>query len=548
VKVVKGLPVEWGSCSRTVLLDSFTQTLSYWNNTVAAGSTPGDIIILDAITGSQIAVLSEHTTEVKCVTFSSDGTSLVSGSHKTIKLWDVQTGGVVKTFYGHTGSVWSVSISVDCTIIASVAGDDIIHLWNIQTGECYHTIQQQDKMYHVSFSPTNPQHLISICDNKICQWDNNGHQIKHPFNGSCIAFSPDGTQFVFCNGAAITVQNSDSGVAVAEFQVAGNDIRYCCFSPDSRLVAVAAYSTVYVWDITSSNPHLVETFIGHTRNITSLVFSSPSILISASWDKSVKFWQIGALSTDQVVTDPESTPITLPLISSISLQARDGIVVSRGGDGVVKTWDIPTGLCNASSKIPVKDYKHGDVNLTNSRLVFVWYADNKINIWDPEQGRFLLQADIPDSYLLDLRISGDGSKILWIDGGFIQAWDTWTGQAVGKAQYLPLWKAQSLAMEGSRVWMWCPWYNPRGWDFGIPGPSPSQLSTIPPDRLHLSDTKLWDISLCRIQDTVTGKVVFQFPGTFQGCIVEVQWNGQYLAISPKSEKEVILEIYPTFFQ
>jgi hypothetical protein len=64
---------------------------------------------------------------------------------------------------------------------------------------------------------------------------------------------------------------------------------------------------------------------------------------------------------------------------------------------------------------------------------------------------------------------------------------------------------------------------------------------MPPDTLHLNDTKLWDNRLCRIQDTVTGKVVFQLPERFQSHIVEVQWNGQYLVISPKSGKELILE-------
>jgi WD40 repeat protein len=55
-----------------------------------------------------------------CLAFSSDGTSLVSGSDDcTVKLWDVQTGGTVKTFFGHTELVLSVSISADYTIIAS---------------------------------------------------------------------------------------------------------------------------------------------------------------------------------------------------------------------------------------------------------------------------------------------------------------------------------------------------------------------------------------------------------------------------------------------
>ena len=254
------------------------------------------------------------------LTFSSDGTSLVSGSDdKTVKFWGVQTGGVVEAFHGHTEGVWSVSISADCTTIASGSDDRAIHLWNIQTGECYHTIKQQSFVGYVNFSPTNPQHFMSICDNKLWQWDVNGHQIKPPFGGSYIAFSSDGTQFVSCYSTVVTVQNSDSGVIIAKFQVANGIIKYCCFSPDDMLIAIATYNTVYVWDITNSNPHIIEIFIGHTNDVTSLAFSSPSTLISASHNKLVKFWQIGVSSADLVVIDLVSTPIASPLISSISL-------------------------------------------------------------------------------------------------------------------------------------------------------------------------------------------------------------------------------------
>ena len=107
--MIKRARAGWGTCSRIVSLDRCIWSLSYWNSTIAVGSGNRDIIILDAITGTQMAVLSGHTDEVNCVTFSSDGRSLVSGSDdKTVKLWDVQTGGVVKTFHGHTWWVLSV--------------------------------------------------------------------------------------------------------------------------------------------------------------------------------------------------------------------------------------------------------------------------------------------------------------------------------------------------------------------------------------------------------------------------------------------------------
>ena len=210
MKVVKGLPAEWGMCSRTVFLDSFTRTLSYWNNTIAIGSRPGDIIIIDATKGSQTAVLFGHTGEVNSLMFSSHGTFLVSGSYDyTVKLWDIQTGGVIKTFYGHTYWVWSVSISADCTRIASGSRDGTLHLWDIHTGECYCTVRQQGSVHHVSFSPTDPQYLMSICGNKVWQWNINGHQTNPLFDGSCIAFSSDRPQFISCYGAVATVQNPD---------------------------------------------------------------------------------------------------------------------------------------------------------------------------------------------------------------------------------------------------------------------------------------------------------------------------------------------------
>ena len=322
VKVVKGLLGGWGVCSRTTQLGNCTLTLSHHNNSIAVGSQHGDINILNAITGSQSAVLSGHTGEVNCVVFSSDGTSLVSGSDdKTVKLWDIQTGGVIKTFFGHSEEVYSVSISVGCTTIASGSGDQTICLWVIQTGECYHTIQQQGMVSHVRFSPKDPQHLISVSHDKVWQWDANGRQTRPPFNGSNVAFSSDGAQFVSCYKKTITVQNSSSGAIVTEFQTAEHATQ-CCFSPDNRLVAVATNKTAYCWDITFPKPQLVETFIGHSLMITSIIFSASATLISASYERSIKFWQIGAIAD----LKPTSLP-SMP-IKSVTLHSKEGIAIT----------------------------------------------------------------------------------------------------------------------------------------------------------------------------------------------------------------------------
>ena len=417
-KVVRGVEVGWGACSRTVSLDSSGQALSCWSDTIAVGSGSGKIITLSAITGSQMAVLSGHTNLVHSLTFSSDGRSLVSGSYdQTVKFWDVQTGGVVQTFYGHTDWVYSVSISVDCTRIALGSGDHTIRLWDIQTGECLCTIQRQQDVFCVSFSPLNPQHIFSVSDDKICEWDTDGYQIPSTYDGSHIIFSPDHTKFALCNGNDITVQNSDSRTTVARFNV--SDYTECfCFSPDGNFIAAAVDTTAYVWDITSQDPHLIATFIDHTDDITSLVFSSPSSLVSVSDD--VKFWKIGTSPSDNISANSQSTPFCSAWIKSITLQARDGIVVSSDRDGVVKTWDISTGVCKASFQTPAGDcypWAKQDARLIDSRLIFIWCPYDKIHVWEIETGELLQTLVTPQLY--DLRISGDGSceSMVYVDMG-----------------------------------------------------------------------------------------------------------------------------------
>ena len=533
-----GLPAEWGACFRIVSLSSRTLDLSYWNNTIAVGSVGGDIIILDSITGGQMAVLSGHTEDINCLTFSSDGKSLVSGSDdKTVKLWDVQTGGVVKTFHGHTRRVWSVSISADHARIASGSSDKSIHLWDIQTGECHCVIEQQYSVRYVSFSPKAPQHLLSICDGKVWQWDINGHQMEPTYDGSHVAFSSDGAQFFSCKGTDITVYNSSSGAIVAKFYITSNDIRYCCFSPDGRLVAVAADKTSYVWDITSSESHLIETFIGHTDAITSLAFSSPSSLISASHDQSVKFWQIGV--PGPAVADPKFRSPTSAAIKFITLQAKDSIIITGHSDGVVKTWGISTGLCRSSFQAPVRYTDKRDAQLINGRLILIWYEDKKINIWDVEKGELLLAVEGPWWKVEDLRISGDGSRVFCLGPKYIQAWSVQTGEVVGETEIEYVNHRGALFVNGTRVWAHYSNSKYQGWDFGIPGSIPVELpnTTMP----YLNNTLVWDANDSRIRDTVTGKVVFWLPRRF-GKLNYIQQNDYYLAACFDSTELLILDL------
>jgi WD40 repeat protein len=544
VRVVKGLQAKWGICSLTVSFDCSPQTLAYWKDIVAVGLESGNINVLDAISGIRTSVLSGHTGWVWSLAFSSDGMFLVSGSDdKTIKLWDIQTGGIVKTFCGHTGRVCSVSVSPDHTTIASGSDDKTVRSWDIRTGECRCVMDgHSETVNSVSFSPTNSRLLVSASDDHtVRQWDDDGCQIGPVYEGDDVAFSSDGTRFVSWRGGVVTVRNSDSGAVVSELQESSTSLQHC-FSSDGKFVASTAFNTIYVWDVTSSDPRLIKTFIGHAEYITCLAF--PSSLISLSCDESIKFWQIGAPST--AVIESESTLSTPVSIKSVSLQAVDGIAISSNSVGVVRTWDISTGLHKKSFNTPAREIEWGDAEMIGSKLIFSWYTGTKIHLWDTEKGE--LQTVVPRFYFspIGFRISESGSRVFLLEDKSIRAWSICTGGVADEAKFEGEPLFNSLAVRGSRVWVRFGDSRVKGWDFWPAGSSPIPLSglsllLIPGRRLEFIDcTGARNTDPSRIRDTVTGKEVFRLSGRYRKPTV-ARWDGRYLVAGYKYGEVLILD-------
>ena len=395
-------------------------------------------------------------------------------------------------------------------------------------------------MDSVHFFPLAPQHFISISGGKVWEWNIDGHKIGSEYDASTAAVSLDGTKFVLCNGAVVQVQSSESRAVVAEFHTNNTKTRCCCFSPDGRLIAIAAGFIAYVWDITKQKPCLIDTLIGHTKSITSLVFSSPTSLISTSQDRSVKFWQAGASSLSPGVTGPKPKLHTSP-IKSINLQAKAGVAISSDSDGVVKIWDLSTGLCKTSFQTPAKGSCLRDVQLVNNRLVSVWYAAEKIHIWDVKEGKLLQTVHGPWHDVRDLRISGDGSKVFCMERDFIHAWHIWTGKAVGKVKlYSYKYCDTFLTIDSSTVWVNFPDQGIKGWDLGL---SPIKQKTGPPNRPHLDfigGIRKERSRLPGIEDTITGQRVFQLPSRYARPN-DAQWDGRYLVAGYDTGEVLILD-------
>ena len=114
----------------------------YWSH--SEDLSGGDIYIWDVNTGTLLRTLrrhidgfafsiSAHTDGVTSVVFSPDGYALASGSRDdTIRLWDVNTGTLLRTLTGHTSGVTSVVFSPDGYTLASGSYDNTIRLWELE--------------------------------------------------------------------------------------------------------------------------------------------------------------------------------------------------------------------------------------------------------------------------------------------------------------------------------------------------------------------------------------------------------------------------------
>jgi hypothetical protein len=93
-----------------------------------------------------------HSGPVHSVAFSPDGSLIASASgswDRTIKLWRVSDGALVRTLTGHTGDVYCVAFSPDGSLIASSGSmGSTIKLWRVSDGALVrtltgHTVGQQ---------------------------------------------------------------------------------------------------------------------------------------------------------------------------------------------------------------------------------------------------------------------------------------------------------------------------------------------------------------------------------------------------------------------
>ena len=546
VRVVMGLPDLWDVYSRTIPLSQHPSAFAYWGNFIAVGLA-SEVVILDAIAGTRTSVLRGHETGISFLTFSLDGTLLLSGDgHDIVKLWDVQTGGAIETFGDDRIGFSAASISPDNATIALGGKHGLIYLSNVRTGKLHPITNADTRIRSITFSPIDPRRLLwSSVDGTVQQWGTDGRQIGASYCDAdiwqveALAYTSDGTRFVFCGGMVAVVWDSESGKQVVKLRAPEKSHLFqCCFSPDGTFVACGSNPNIFVWDISIPGAPLVKYLVGHSTTVTFLAFSSS--LISGSHDKSVKFWLTDSFLADSTTTGPAATSTS---IVSAHLFHEDGIVITSNSSGVVKTWDLLTGTCKSSFSTPAKG-RH-DTCLVGGTLIIVWWAigGEEFHVWDVYKGQPLPTFHNPLPEAMHIEISGDGAKIFGQGERCTEAVSIEMGKNTRRVGNRILYSDRHFFTHKSRLE---PGHRSRQgrWD-----PQDMKVSYLAGFRGRFRlDVVYQDttVSARGVGDTVTKRMAFYFPERYVHYIyeTEIEWDGRYLLVQPHSGETMILDFDP----
>ncbi|MUG96279.1 protein kinase [Scytonema sp. UIC 10036] len=268
--------------------------------TLVSGSGDRSIKIWNLQTGGIKTSLNGHTDGVVSVAIAPEGKTLVSGSiDGTIKIWDLQTPGLKNTLTGHKDSVKSVAIAPDGKTLASASSDKTIKIWDLETGKLKNTLGGQEKaVWRVAFSPDGKTLASGGYDNTIKIWNLKPLSLKATFTGHTdliysLAFSADGQTLVSgSTDKSMKIWDLQTGQLKKTLNWHKYGVTSVVISPNGKTLFSSSYDhTITIMNLKTGD--FENTLKGHVDMVMALAISPDGkTLVSGSADKTIKIWRL----------------------------------------------------------------------------------------------------------------------------------------------------------------------------------------------------------------------------------------------------------------
>ncbi|ANB12036.1 Met30p [Sugiyamaella lignohabitans] len=155
-------------------------SLQFDDQYLMTGTYDGDIKVWDVESGDLIRTLSGHLQAVSGLKF--DQTKLISGSwDRTVRVWNYRTGECVSTFRGHEQQV--LCIDFHDKWIASGSADCNVKVWNFEEKSCFTLRGHKEWVHSVKIHSASSTLYSSSEDITVRMWDLTTKQCLKVFGG-----------------------------------------------------------------------------------------------------------------------------------------------------------------------------------------------------------------------------------------------------------------------------------------------------------------------------------------------------------------------------
>ncbi|GAA4418946.1 hypothetical protein GCM10023187_52870 [Nibrella viscosa] len=374
-----------------------------------------------------------HTGLVSSVTFSPDGTKLLSGSwDKTIKLWDVGTGRLLRTYADHSGWVSSVSFSPDGKKLVSGSWDSTLKLWDVDTGTLLKTFTgHSDEVRSVAFSPDGTKLLSGSWNSTLKLWDaNTGILLKtitgHTEGILSVAFSPDGKKLL--SGSAdktLRLWDASTGTLLKTFTGHESNVISVAFNPDGTKLLSGSSDvdgTLKLWDASTG---ILLKSLNHNSNVESVAFSPDGKkLLSGSFDKTLKLWDASTGTLLKTFAGFPDSPWTNSVVFNL-----DGtrLISCTGYESSFKVLDAKTGTL-LKTFTGHSDEVRSAAFSPDGKTLLSGSDDRTLKLWNADTGTLLKTFTGHSGSVSSVAFSPDGKKLLsGSRDSTLKLWDANTG-------------------------------------------------------------------------------------------------------------------------
>ena len=225
---------------------------------LASGGKDGTMRVWNAETGEPLRTVETGKSSVFSVDYSPDGTKLAGSGGDGIHIWNAETEEPLQTIKISTGRI---SYSPDGTKLASSHANSAIRIWDAESGALLRTLKGHVyQATSVNYSPDGTLLASSGFDRTIRIWDAESGALLRTFKGSLdpfisVEFSPDGKMLVSEEYAKKTFRVWDvfSGAILQTYSGHKNSVECIVFSPDGASLASGSNDkTIQIWDAVPS--------------------------------------------------------------------------------------------------------------------------------------------------------------------------------------------------------------------------------------------------------------------------------------------------------